>query len=286
MIAFFVAGAAASIVNPKLLPSSHWKPFSQQFRAANDAHFEIDQVSRPILIQLFPTLTIQHQVLGSSFSGKDLIIGFDLLHNIPHLRWTSKGLGYKGYFIPWSPIPKLYIHHLDPDLFAQITALLTSQHCTDSHSEFLSKHSNPLWQNPKFFVHLPFKLNEDINPTKTSHRGMNPIHFSLVVQELQQLEQKRLIEPTSSPWACKAFYVNKKAEQTRGKLLLVINYQPLNHFMADDKFPIPQRSLLFQHLTNALVFSKFDLKAGFWQLGINPVDRPKTTFSIPNHHYQ
>lgn len=68
---------------------------------------------------------------------------------------------------------------------------------------------------------------------------MNPTHFSLAVQELQQLEQERLIEPTSSPWACEAFYVNKIAEQTHGKLRLVINYQPLNHFLADDKFLIP-----------------------------------------------
>lgn len=115
---------------------------------------------------------------------------------------------------------------------------------------------------------------------------MNPTHYALAVQELQQLKQERLIEPTSSPWACEAFYVNKRAEQTREKLCLVINYQPLNHFLAYDKFPIPQRSSLFQHRTNALVFSKFDLKAGFWQLGIDPADRYKTAFLIPNYHFQ
>ncbi|GKE63772.1 putative reverse transcriptase domain, viral movement protein, partial [Tanacetum coccineum] len=30
----------------------------------------------------------------------------------------------------------------------------------------------------------------------------------------------------------------------------------------------------------------FDLKSGFWQLGIKPEDRPKTAFCIPDYHYQ
>nr|GEU96601.1 RNA-directed DNA polymerase homolog [Tanacetum cinerariifolium] len=55
---------------------------------------------------------------------------------------------------------------------------------------------------------------------------------------------------------------------------------------ADDKFPLPQKKSLFQHLADARVLSKFDLKSGFWQLGIKPKDRPKTAFCIPDHHYQ
>lgn len=67
---------------------------------------------------------------------------------------------------------------------------------------------------------------------------------------------------------------------------LVINYQPLNLFLADDKFPIPNRHSLFSLLVGAKWFSKFDLKSGFWQLGICVEDRYKTAFCIPNHHYQ
>nr|GFC45962.1 RNA-directed DNA polymerase homolog [Tanacetum cinerariifolium] len=39
-------------------------------------------------------------------------------------------------------------------------------------------------------------------------------------------------------------------------------------------------------LEDAKVLSKFDLKTGFWQLGIKTEDRPKTAFFIPDHHYQ
>ncbi|MGI4704674.1 reverse transcriptase domain-containing protein [Klebsiella pneumoniae] len=44
-------------------------------------------------------------------------------------------------------------------------------------------------------------------------------------------------------------------------------------------------ALLLQ-LASATVFSKFDLKAGFWQLGIIPEDRPKTAFCVPGYHLQ
>ena len=143
--------------------------------------------------------------------------------------------------------------------------------------------------NPDFFIRLPFKKNEDVNPTKANHRGMNPkhlAHLALAKQEVSAFLTERLIEPTSSPWACEAFYVNKHAERIRGKLRLVINYQDLNHFLVDDMFHLPNKCALFQHLSNAKVFSKFDLKARFWQLRIHLEDRYKTAFCIPDHHYQ
>lgn len=84
--------------------------------------------------------------------------------------------------------------------------------------------SHPLWQTRKYFVKLPFKLNEDVNPTKASHSGMNPERLALAIEELHVLKQQKLIEATTSQWAYEAFYVNKRSEQVRGKMRLVINY--------------------------------------------------------------
>ena len=74
---------------------------------------------------------------------------------------------------------------------------------------------------------------------------MNPEHLTLAKQELSTLLLEGLIEPTASPWVCEAFYVNKHVEQVRGYLRLVINYQDLNHFLANDKFPLPNKSAFF-----------------------------------------
>ncbi|QHN76231.1 polyprotein [Arachis hypogaea] len=52
----------------------------------------------------------------------------------------------------------------------EVKQLFLSAYC-DSHDQF--NHLAPLWKNPEFYVHLPFKKNEDINPTKATHSGMN-----------------------------------------------------------------------------------------------------------------
>ena len=83
-----------------------------------------------------------------------------------------------------------------------------------------------------------------------------------------------------------SLYVEKHYEIVRGKKRLVIDYQPLNMFLQDDKFPLPRRQSMFTFLKNAQIFSKFDLKSGFRQLGIEPSERYKTTFCIPNAHFQ
>jgi hypothetical protein len=84
------------------------------------------------------------------------------------------------------------------------------------------------WKNEEFFFKLPFKVNEDINPTKATHPGMTPDDLKLAKEEYSQLLKLGLIEATHSNWACQAFYVNKQSEQIRGKKRLVIDYKPLN----------------------------------------------------------
>ena len=54
-------------------------------------------------------------------------------------------------------------------------------------------------ENPKFFIYLSFKKNEDVNHTKASHREMNLEHLALATQELSTLLSEGLIEPTTSP---------------------------------------------------------------------------------------
>ena len=74
---------------------------------------------------------------------------------------------------------------------------------------------------------------------------MNLEHLALAIQECAELQEQGLIESTDSSWACEAFYANKRSEQVRGKLRLVINYHPLNYFLRDDKFPLPNRNTMF-----------------------------------------
>nr|GEY24434.1 hypothetical protein [Tanacetum cinerariifolium] len=261
VIAFFDTGSSISILNPNILPDHYWKPHHQNFMAANGEKIVIEKISIPINIRLFPKCVIKRRLLGLSSHGKDLLIGFDILHKLPNLRCSSEGLHYIIFFNPWTAMHHLLVASIAPPTFNinNIKQRLIQTCCASSHTEFLTKHPSPLWLNPLFFVSLPFKQNEDVNLTKSSHPEMNHDHYQLAKEEREQLVSQGIIENTTSPWACKAFYVNRRSEQKKS---------------------------LFQHLADAKVLSKFDLKSGFWQLGIKSEDRPKMEFCIPDHHYQ
>ncbi|KAH9685483.1 hypothetical protein KPL70_013980 [Citrus sinensis] len=260
--------------DPTMKQCSHYKiPLTQI----------VTSLKKSIGIQIFPNCVIWTKVIGSTLPNKDILLGFDILHQIKHLQIIPTGIRVKSMFKPFTDILKLYNLSETPQSYQDISTKLLSS-CPESHSEFT--HPNPLWKNKSFFIKLPFKLNEDINPTKATHLGMSPSDLLLAQQECSQLLAQGLIEPTSSQWACQAFYVEKHSEIVRGKKRLVIDYQPLNMFLQDDKFPLPRRQSMFTFLKNAQIFSKFDLKSGFWQLGIEPSERYKTAFCIPNAHFQ
>ncbi|KAH9801875.1 hypothetical protein KPL71_001187 [Citrus sinensis] len=256
VIGFIDTGADTSMIDPSVLPSDSWEPHSKLFRAVNGETFETTLITKkPIGIQFFPNYIIWKKIVASKLPDKDLLIGFDILHLGKKLFLTSSGVRYKQMFLPYTDTLRLYALSETPSPYSHISQKLL-EFCPENHSQF--HHPSPLWKNEQFFIQLPFKLNEDINPTKVSHPD----------------------------WAWQAFYVEKRSELVLGKKRLVIDYQPLNSFLKDDKFPLPKIQTLFVHLQGARIFSKFDLKAGFWQLGISPVDRHKTAFCIPDAHYQ
>ncbi|KAH9649269.1 hypothetical protein KPL70_025920 [Citrus sinensis] len=277
-------GAQRSMLNPHILPSQYWTESEEHFKAVKGKLFTTSLITKnPIGIQIFPNCVIWTKVISSTLPNKDFLLGFDIFHQIKHLQIIPTGIRVKSMFKPFTNILKLYNLSESPQSYQDISTKLLS-FCPESHSEFT--HPTPLWKNPSFFIKLPFKLNEDINPTKATHPGMSPSNLLLAQKECSQLLAQGLIEPTSSQWACQAFYVEKHSEIVRGKKRLVIDYQPLNMFLQDDKFPLPRRQSMFTFLKNAQIFSKFDLKLGFWKLGIEPSERYKTAFCSHDEHRQ
>ncbi|PKI42597.1 hypothetical protein CRG98_037010 [Punica granatum] len=104
--------------------------------------------------------------------------------------------------------------------------------------------------------------------------------------EIQELLNKKLIRPSKSPWSCSAFYVNKNAELERGVPRLVINYKPLNQALRWIRYPIPNKKDLLQRLHDSKIFSKFDMKSGFWQIQITEKDKYKTAFTVSFGQYE
>jgi hypothetical protein len=67
---------------------------------------------------------------------------------------------------------------------------------------------------------------------------------------------------------------------------LVMDYRSLNEVMIKNKYPLPRINDLFDQLEGASVFSKIDLRSGYFQLKIREYDIPKTAFVTRYRSYE
>ena len=120
---------------------------------------------------------------------------------------------------------------------------------------------------------------------KASTRIMSPSEREFCASEVKDLIKKGLIESSKSPWACRAFVVNKHSEIKRGKPRLFVNCKPLNAVLQKFRYPLPDKASLLQRITSCTIFNKFDLKSRFYQIEIEAKDRFKTTFVVPHGQF-
>jgi len=71
-----------------------------------------------------------------------------------------------------------------------------------------------------------------------------------------------------------------------GTLSLCIDYRQLNMVTIKNKYSLSLIDDLFDQLNGAKVFSKIDLRLGYYQLRINKLDITKTTFKTRYGHYE
>lgn len=71
--------------------------------------------------------------------------------------------------------------------------------------------------------------------------------------------------------------VNKKD----GSWRFCVDYRKLNAVTHKDAFPLPRIEKTLSTLKRAAWFSTLDLASSYWQVGVDPEDRPKTAFSTP-----
>ena len=75
----------------------------------------------------------------------------------------------------------------------------------------------------------------------------------------------------------------KKKDST---LRMCINYRQINKVTVKNKYPLPRIEDLFYQLKGAGVFSKINLRSGYYQLRVKEVDVPKTASRTRYGHYE
>jgi hypothetical protein len=124
-------------------------------------------------------------------------------------------------------------------------------------------------------IEFAIKLQPGTTPISKRPYRMPPAELAELKKQLQELQDKGFIHPSTSPWGCPVMFVKKKDESLR----LCIDYCPLNAVTIKNKYPLPRIDVLFDQLVGAKVFSKIDLRSGYHQIKIRASDISKTAFS-------
>ena len=111
---------------------------------------------------------------------------------------------------------------------------------------------------------------------------MTPAELRELKIQLQELVDKGFIQPSVSPWGAPVLFVRKKD----GTLRLCIDYRQLNRVTIKNRYPLPRIDDLFDQMRGARVFSKIDLRFGYYQLKIRNDDVPKMAFRTRYGHYE
>ncbi|CAF4572715.1 unnamed protein product, partial [Rotaria socialis] len=101
-------------------------------------------------------------------------------------------------------------------------------------------------------------------------------------KETDKLLKNGIIEHSTSPWSSPVVLVKKKDGTTR----FCVDYRRLNQITTKDAFPLPRIDDIYDQLTKATHFTKFDFKSGYFQVPLDKADRPKTAFSTRDGHFQ
>ncbi|KAM2004949.1 hypothetical protein ACFX15_000188 [Malus domestica] len=131
-------------------------------------------------------------------------------------------------------------------------------------------------------VEFSIELLPGTNPISLTPYRMAPAELRELKIQLQELIDKGFIQPSSSPWGAPVLFVRKKD----GTLRLCIDYRQLNRATIKNRYPLPRIDDLFDQLKGACVFSKIDLRSGYYQLKIKDEDVHKTAFRTRYGHYE
>ena len=114
-------------------------------------------------------------------------------------------------------------------------------------------------------------------PIKQLPRRLPHALRPVVEEQVKEMLQYEVIEPSNSPWASPIVLVKKKD----GTWRFCIDFRKLNEVTCKDAYPLPQVNDLIDTLSGHKYFTTLDLASGYWQVPVEKSSQEKTAFVIP-----
>ena len=150
--------------------------------------------------------------------------------------------------------------------YQQMAHLLTaygdvfSKGDTDVGRTSLAQHSIPLVDGTK--------------PIRQPPRRLGAEKDKEVEEQVTQLVERGLVEPTDGSWSSPVVLVRKKDQSWR----LCVDYRRLNAVTRKDAYPLPRIDDSLDALTGSVYFSTLDLVSGYWQVPLDEEAQNRSAF--------
>ena len=135
---------------------------------------------------------------------------------------------------------------------------------------------------PEKEVDLAIEGLKGTTPISRAPYRMAPTELKELKTQPQELLDKGFVRPSVPPWDGPVLFVKKKDDTLR----MCIHYRQINKVIVKNKYALSRIEDLFDQLKGSSIFSKIDLRSGYYQLRVKDVNIPKTAFRTRYGHYE
>jgi hypothetical protein len=134
-------------------------------------------------------------------------------------------------------------------------------------------------------IHCPPQstINTGSHPPLAEHpRRISHLNRQIINDEVKKMLENGIISSSNSPWASPVVIVKKRDGSPR----FCIDFRRLNSITQKDVYPLPRIDDIIERLNGSTIFSKLDLRSGYFQVPLAHDERHKTAFTTPDGLWQ